>query len=81
MDTSKIHLFLLLAGVIVAPGMAIACYVPAFAVGAFVQRSNVHAALEKVDDDGNFPPAYMSASRRIQITCRFLGSRSSRSRS
>lgn len=46
-------------------------YVLVFAVAAFVQRSNVNTAiatLEKVDDDGDFPPAYMAASRKIQVT-------------
>jgi hypothetical protein len=56
-------------------GIAIAWYVLAFAVAAFVQRSNVNTALatlEKVDDDGDFPPSYMAASRKIQVTGGFL---------
>lgn len=55
--------------------VAIVWYVLAFAVAAFVQRSNVNTALatiEKVDDDGDFPPSYMAASRRIQVTGGFL---------
>jgi hypothetical protein len=55
--------------------IAIAWYIAAFAIAALYQRRNVNealATLEKVEDDGDFPPAYMAASRRIQITGGFL---------
>lgn len=52
-------------------GVAIAWFVAAFAVAAFVQKANVEraiATLDKVEDDGDFPPAYMNAAARVKIT-------------
>ena len=56
-------------------GIAIAWYLVAFFVAAVVQRSNVLKAIATLDgaaDDGPFPAAYMTASKRVQITGGFL---------
>ncbi len=52
-------------------GVAIGWFVAAFAVAAFVQKANVDrtlATLDKVEDDGDFPPSYMNAAGRVKIT-------------
>lgn len=52
-------------------GVAIAWFLVAFAVAVFVQKANVDralATLDKVEDDGDFPPAYMNAAARVKIT-------------
>lgn len=52
-------------------GVAIAWFVAAFAVAVFVQKANVDkaiATLDRVEDDGDFPPSYMNAAARVKVT-------------
>ncbi len=57
-------------------GVAIAWYVLVVAISLGIQRPTVAraiAALDGVPDDGDFPPAYMEASRKMQVVGGFMG--------